>query len=212
MKQAGTVWVPWKRVRTVPSTAEPFVTLSLGSGDFARLLFDKDSPYPAFYATVEDDPAGPVRVGMLPLVSGVVGAIAREVDRWTALERDPRDDLEVYGNEQLTVIVRRPDPLCASISYHWRDRAPIRDWRIGQRVKNEVAGPEWEAVELYPAESRLMDEANEYWLWAFHPDHPLYGLVHDLGHQERTVLTQEDLAASEAPESSTRDPGDEILR
>jgi len=41
------------------------------------------------------------------------------------------------------------------------------DWREMQRVKNELAGPEWEAVEIYPAESRVVDTANQYHLWCF---------------------------------------------
>ena len=39
------------------------------------------------------------------------------------------------------------------------------DWRDLQRIKNEIAGPEREACELYPAESRLVDEANQFHLW-----------------------------------------------
>lgn len=39
------------------------------------------------------------------------------------------------------------------------------DWREMQRVKNEILGPEWEGMELYPAESRVVDTANQYHLW-----------------------------------------------
>lgn len=45
------------------------------------------------------------------------------------------------------------------------DRAPHHDWRDFQRIKNELVGKEYEAVELYPAESRLVDTANQYWLF-----------------------------------------------
>lgn len=45
------------------------------------------------------------------------------------------------------------------------DRAAVRDWRDFQRIKNDVFGPEAEAAELYPAESRLCDTANQYHLW-----------------------------------------------
>lgn len=45
------------------------------------------------------------------------------------------------------------------------DREPVHDWRDLQRVKNDVAGPEAEAVEVYPAESRLVDESNQYHLF-----------------------------------------------
>lgn len=45
------------------------------------------------------------------------------------------------------------------------DRGPARDWRHFQLIKNQLAGPELEAVELYPAESRLVDSANQFHLW-----------------------------------------------
>ena len=45
------------------------------------------------------------------------------------------------------------------------DRGVVHDWRDLQRIKNEVCGPEREAVEIYPAESRLVDLANQYHLW-----------------------------------------------
>jgi hypothetical protein len=56
-----------------------------------------------------------------------------------------------------------------SLSIKRRDRSPLHDWRDLQRIKNEVIGLEREAVELYPAESRLVDTANQYWLWVL-PD------------------------------------------
>lgn len=45
------------------------------------------------------------------------------------------------------------------------DGKPVHDWRHLQRIKNELAGPEREALELYPAESRLVDMGNAYHLW-----------------------------------------------
>jgi hypothetical protein len=50
-----------------------------------------------------------------------------------------------------------------SIKRH--DRRPIHDWRHLQRIKNALVGEQHEAVELYPAESRLVDTANQYHLW-----------------------------------------------
>lgn len=46
------------------------------------------------------------------------------------------------------------------------DGTPRHDWREFQWIKNDVCGPEWEAIELYPAESRLIDPSNYYILWA----------------------------------------------
>jgi hypothetical protein len=45
------------------------------------------------------------------------------------------------------------------------DEAPCRDWQIFQAIKNEIVGPQYEAVEMYPAHSRLMDVTNKYHLW-----------------------------------------------
>ena len=53
--------------------------------------------------------------------------------------------------------------ICLSIKRS--DRQPIHDWRDLQRIKNELTDPEYEAIEIYPAESRLVDTANQYWLW-----------------------------------------------
>lgn len=47
------------------------------------------------------------------------------------------------------------------------DKAPIMDWRDLQDIKNKLVGPEHEAIQLFPAESRCVDSANQYHLWAF---------------------------------------------
>lgn len=53
------------------------------------------------------------------------------------------------------------------LSIKRRDKAPIHDWRDLQRIKNELVGEECEGIELYPADSRLVDSANQYHLWCF---------------------------------------------
>ena len=52
------------------------------------------------------------------------------------------------------------------------DRGPARDWRDFQRIKTQLCGPECEGIELYPAESRLADGANQFHLWVV--DDPKY--------------------------------------
>ena|SRR5437870_1228732 len=47
------------------------------------------------------------------------------------------------------------------------DREAIHDWRDLQEIKNQLVGPECEAIELYPAESRLVDTSNQYHLWCW---------------------------------------------
>lgn len=53
------------------------------------------------------------------------------------------------------------------LSIKRRDRAPVHDWRELQQIKNMVVGDEHEGFEVYPAESRLVDTANQYHRWVF---------------------------------------------
>lgn len=47
------------------------------------------------------------------------------------------------------------------------DRKASRDWRHFQRIKNELVGPEREAIEVFPPESKLVDTANQYHLFVY---------------------------------------------
>jgi hypothetical protein len=49
------------------------------------------------------------------------------------------------------------------------DSAKIHDWCILQDIKSKIVGDEFEALELYPARSRHMDEGNCYHLWILAP-------------------------------------------
>lgn len=51
------------------------------------------------------------------------------------------------------------------INIRRRDGGMFKDWRHFQQIKNEIAGPEREAVEIYPAESRKVDTSNKWHLW-----------------------------------------------
>jgi hypothetical protein len=56
-------------------------------------------------------------------------------------------------------------PPMLHLSIKRRDKEPIHDWREMQEIKNALCGKEAEGVELYPAESRLTDTANQYHMW-----------------------------------------------
>lgn len=72
----------------------------------------------------------------------------------------------VYVNSLYTVVrTTDPDSDAVTLSIRRNDREAVHDWRHLQRIKNELLGPDCEAVELYPAESRLVDTANQYFLW-----------------------------------------------
>ncbi len=54
----------------------------------------------------------------------------------------------------------------AHLSIKRHDREPIHDWRDLQEIKNTIVGESCEAIELYPAEARRVDTANQFHLWA----------------------------------------------
>lgn len=77
---------------------------------------------------------------------------------------------QCWKNSRYTVL-RRDVPSqqgqLVHLSMKRNDKNPMHDWRDMQRIKNELLGPEEEALELYPAESRLIDTANQYHLYCF---------------------------------------------
>ena len=50
-----------------------------------------------------------------------------------------------------------------SIKRH--DKEPMNDWREMQAIKTAICGPKAEAVQLYPAEDRVVDTSNQYHLY-----------------------------------------------
>ncbi|MDP2662034.1 MAG: hypothetical protein Q8R28_15020 [Dehalococcoidia bacterium] len=71
---------------------------------------------------------------------------------------------KVYMNNLYQVNVSEHEGM-VHLSIKRRDKEPIHDWRDLQQIKNELVGPENEGFELYPAESRVVDLANQYHLW-----------------------------------------------
>src|SRR5262249_2281454 len=72
--------------------------------------------------------------------------------------------MDVYANNIYEVKVRSVPPFI-HLNIHRLDGQPCKEWWHFQQIKNELVGPEFEAVELFPAESRLVDSGNEYHLW-----------------------------------------------
>lgn len=77
------------------------------------------------------------------------------------------------------------------------DRQPIRDWRVLQSIKSQVLSPEHEAVELFPADSRLVDTANQYHLFAL----PSTQVRFPFGFEERAVTDEPGGKAVQRPRS-----------
>jgi hypothetical protein len=84
------------------------------------------------------------------------------------MEAEPN---EFWVNRLYQVQVdRRPDGSVMHLNIRRRDGShDTRDWRHFQQIKNQLAGPECEAFELYPAESRLVDTSNKFHLWVLPP-------------------------------------------
>lgn len=73
-------------------------------------------------------------------------------------------DKEVWANETYCVHMESVGEI-VHLSIKRHDREPCLDWRDKQQIKNQLVGPECEGVELYPAESRVVDTANQFHLW-----------------------------------------------
>lgn len=98
---------------------------------------------------------------------------------------------EVYINSRYQVSITRQlpkgeGPELVHLSIKTLDKTAVHDWRDFQRIKNELIGPEEEAIELYPAESRLVDTSNQYHLWCFK------GVKWPIGFNERLVSEKGD--------------------
>ncbi len=109
--------------------------------------------------------------------------------------RDLMKKCQVWINDKYQVAVRKADtpkdwPMMAHLSIKRLDKEPIHDWRDLQEIKNKIIGPENEGIEIYPAESRLVDSANQYHLWVFMK----IGYKLPLGFGERFVKDAGDLA------------------
>lgn len=104
------------------------------------------------------------RVAWTPFVEVVAEPLAI-YDHTTGRQPD-----HVYRNSRYQVSVWfEAGPLGKYVHLSIKDhnKTARHDWRDFQRIKNEIVGPEFEGFELYPAESRLVDTANQYHVYVF---------------------------------------------
>ena len=93
------------------------------------------------------------------------------------------EEAECWENRWYTCSVRRyargfpiDDAPYAIVGITHTSQTAHRDWRAFQQVKNDVCGEEWEGLELYPSESRLVDPSNRFYLWCVPPGIVRWGL------------------------------------
>lgn len=72
--------------------------------------------------------------------------------------------MHIYENNLYHVEIMAGQPFI-HLDIARRDGGTCKNWRHFQQIKNELIGPEHEAMEIFPAESRLVDAGNEYHLW-----------------------------------------------
>jgi hypothetical protein len=94
-----------------------------------------------------------------------------------------------WANGQYVVIKKDYPTGMTHLSIRRQDRKACRDWRDCQQIKNQLCGSEREGIELYPAESRLVDTANQFHLWVM-PE----GVQLEIGWKVRSVCGPDQMA------------------
>jgi len=80
---------------------------------------------------------------------------------------------KIYRNDLYQVAIDKNPPHGFAGAIIWwlsikrTDKEPILDWRDMQAIKNQLCGEEVEMIQLFPAESRLVDGANQWHFFAF---------------------------------------------
>lgn len=110
-----------------------------------------------------------------PQAAQETSAVNKPLMRLEWSKSDVLEPDEIWFNDTYNVTLRRhdKDPVFGAhggmmqLGICSLDGTARHDWREFQAIKNQLAGPECEAFELYPAESRLLDPSNYYTLWCF---------------------------------------------
>lgn len=113
-------------------------------------------------------PSLPPAVDLCSVDWGIWGEAQLSPEDLARLPEQFRDE-QIFKNNLFQVNVRQfsVDGLgeMLHLSIKRIDREAFHDWRVFQRIKNEIVGEQFEAVEIYPPESYLVDSANQYHLW-----------------------------------------------
>jgi hypothetical protein len=117
------------------------------------------------------------------------GRLPTPREKLTHMERavELMTPIKVYQNNLYRVeIVHTPPttPTYTHLSITRLDGGTCKEWAHLQAIKNEIVGPEHEAIELFPAESRLVNTGHQYHLWV----HSDPGFRFPLGWSQRLVF------------------------
>lgn len=137
--------------------------------------------------------------GIPPLNSLAIEKLAKHFgftrERVVEALREENEGSSIVVNSRYQVMMR-PMGDVMYLSIKRLDQQPIRAWRDLQRIKNELVGPECEGLELYPAESRLLDSANQYHLFVLRDPEMRIPFGHNNG---RIVSDNADVGEGQEP-------------
>lgn len=134
----------------------------------------------------------PASRGWVPLQRGT-RIVSEEVLERAKTDQNVADHLarsdEVWSNDRYVVTVYRhaEEGWVTLLSIRRADHKAIQwDWRHLQKIKTEIAGPDVEGFQLYPKEGRVVDTANQYWMWCLPPgvDMPVGFPSRSIGHED----------------------------
>jgi hypothetical protein len=159
-----------------------------------------DGPFD-FYEATRVLPPGRTDDDMIDAIAKDAGLSRDEAEK--AYRLSLRGRIAKSSMYQVVVCELEPDgdgETIVHLSIKRLDREPIHDWRALQQIKNAIVGDESEAMEIYPAESRLVDGANQYHLWCFRP-----GFRIPVGFDTRLVSNDDGFCGSKQRPFESRD-------
>ena len=120
-------------------------------------------------------PPTPQQTVMVLSDGGVIRVEEEPWTEWVNTGERLGDGSTTYENSRYIVHVypakQQTDgwPPIIHVSIRHVHNIAITDFRDFQRIKTELISPDAEAVQIFPAESRLVDSCNQYHLWVFAP-------------------------------------------
>lgn len=136
-------WTPWEVAKAIPPTDEQIESMiaTLAPKGYTREEVDRQ-----FKLAMDD------RIMLNNVYQVAIRRFAVEPSTFTVIDTRGKNSFV---------------PSVTHLSIKRRDRQRVGTCRFVhfQRIKDDLVGPEFEAVELYPARSRLTDLANQYHLW-----------------------------------------------
>lgn len=81
----------------------------------------------------------------------------------------------VKNNIYTAQVIDSKEGLLLGIRRH--DQSTDVPWSHKQRIKNEVLGENFQAIEVFPIQDHLVDDANLYWLWVVNVNVDLKGAL-----------------------------------